>query len=95
MKYMNARDILPESLICQIQRYIQGGMLYIPNQAEQRAGWGSKSGSSAQLQRRNRQIHAMYQAGEDIHTLAQTFFLSTDSVRKIIQKERQRERAAC
>lgn len=31
MKYVKAKAVLPESLIAEIQKYIQGETIYIPN----------------------------------------------------------------
>jgi hypothetical protein len=44
-KYKNARDVLPESLIREIQKYVRGEHLYIPQ--TERTGWGKKSGTRA------------------------------------------------
>ena len=44
MKYINAAEILPEELLKEIQTYIDGGVLYIPNTSVKK-GWGSASGS--------------------------------------------------
>ena len=30
MKYINAKELLPRELVEELQRYIQGGYLYIP-----------------------------------------------------------------
>ena len=30
MKYLNAKDLLPEQLVEQLQQYVQGGYLYVP-----------------------------------------------------------------
>ena len=36
-KYLRASDILPEELLREIQRYIEGETLYIPKRANSRA----------------------------------------------------------
>ena len=30
MKYINAKDILPNALVKELQNYIQGGYIYVP-----------------------------------------------------------------
>ena len=30
MKYVNAKDVLPEDLLVSIKKYFQGGYLYVP-----------------------------------------------------------------
>ena len=41
MRYRNAGDLLPEALVKELQRYVQGEYLYIPTDGTQRKGWGS------------------------------------------------------
>jgi len=43
MKYENARDLLPEALLKQVQKYISGKVVYIPAR-ERKREWGSASG---------------------------------------------------
>lgn len=38
MKYINAKAVLPESLIRELQGYIQAGYVYIPATGEKSAG---------------------------------------------------------
>lgn len=40
MKYINADVILPQQLLQEVQKYMQGGMLYIPKSEGQRKRWG-------------------------------------------------------
>lgn len=40
MKYINANVILPEKLIEEIQKYIQGKYIYIPIKKENYKSWG-------------------------------------------------------
>ena len=36
MRYRNAGDLLPEALVKELQRYVQGEYLYIPTDGTQR-----------------------------------------------------------
>ena len=36
MKYENAKDIFPEDLLRQIQRYVSGKLIYIPSLEEKK-----------------------------------------------------------
>jgi septum formation topological specificity factor MinE len=38
MKYRNAAEILPENLLEEIQKYVKGDLLYIPNVLEAKNG---------------------------------------------------------
>lgn len=44
MKYINAKDLLPDALVKELQRYVQGGYLYIPADQAQKKRWGEASG---------------------------------------------------
>ena len=44
MKYINAKTILPEALIEELQNYVQAGYIYVPAKEEQRKSWGELSG---------------------------------------------------
>ncbi|MCS7459413.1 CD3324 family protein [Paenibacillus doosanensis] len=53
MKYMNAVTVLPEELVKEIQKYIKGGILYIPFPEETHKKWGQNSGSRKYLHKKN------------------------------------------
>lgn len=58
MKYMNAADVLPKELLMEIQAYVKGDLLYIPNDSVQKR-WGEKSGSRTYYLQRNKEINHM------------------------------------
>lgn len=84
MRYVKAETILPENLVKEIQKYIQGEYVYIPSGNKTRKRWGEKSGNRAILQRRNEEICSKYKRGCTISDLAKEFFLSVDSIKKIV-----------
>lgn len=84
MKYVKAEMILPDELLKEIQKYIQGEYLYIPSELEKRKKWGEKSGSRMYIEKRNEDIRSKYKNGHKIKNLAEEFFLSVDSIKKII-----------
>ncbi|MGN7170084.1 CD3324 family protein [Paenibacillus cellulositrophicus] len=84
MKYVNADIIFPEELLKEIQKYIQGSMVYIPTPEGQRKKWGENSGSRKHLSLRNETIRQQYIDGATIDELSDQFCLSIDSIRKII-----------
>lgn len=84
--YRNAAEVLPQELVEQLQEYVQGVQIYVPIKGEP-AGWGVKSGSRRLLAQRNAEIRKCYAAGEEIEALAARYFLSCDSVRKILRKK--------
>ena len=83
MKYENANNILPPELIRQVQKYAAGKLLYIP-QKEEQAVWGSLSGAREKLRKRNQRIYNEYKSGKGVGELSEEYFLSIDSIRKIV-----------
>lgn len=88
MSYKNGKDILPPSLLKQLQEYIQGEIVYIPKREQKRAGWGENNGTRLIIERRNKEIYRLYKSGWTIMELIQSYHLSEDSIRKIIVKTR-------
>lgn len=87
MKYENAKDILPEELLEKVQKYAAGKLLYVPLDKEKR-NWGEASGYREKLQKRNRMICNKYTNGTTISELADEYFLSLDSIKKIIYSKK-------
>lgn len=83
MKYENASDIIPLELLKEIQKYAAGKLLYIPA-GDGKKAWGEASGYRNQLQKRNRMIRNKYAHGITVSELADEYFLSLDSIKKII-----------
>ena len=52
MKYRNAKDIFPDALLRQIQRYVSGETIYVPARSERKA-WGESSGYQQYIRERN------------------------------------------
>ena len=65
MKYENAKNILPEKLLKEVQKYAEGKVIYIPKQ-ESAKGWGEASGYRDRLNKRNAMICNRYSAGHSI-----------------------------
>lgn len=83
MKYENAKDLLPPELLSEVQKYVAGKLMYVPI-AEDARGWGTESGYRQKLIKRNQTIYNEYVAGRTVSELADEFFLSTDSIKKIV-----------
>ena len=87
MKYFNARAILPDALVKELQQYVQGGYIYVPIEQEQQKRWGEVSGYRQELAQRNRQIKEEYQSGVSMECLSEKYSLSLYAVRKIIYQK--------
>jgi Mor family transcriptional regulator len=88
MKYSNAYNVLPVDIIKIIQEYVNGEYLYIPRKEEQQKKWGEQSGSRDALKRRNEEIYQKYLKGAVILDLAQEYYLSDKSIRRIISQQK-------
>lgn len=83
MKYKNAREILPDRLLKELQQYVSGETIYIPN-ANEKKQWGEASGARSYYKQRNEQIREKFRSGSSIEVLAEEYNLSVDSIRKIV-----------
>lgn len=81
---MNASKVLPEKLIVEIQKYIQGETLYIPKQETEYRKWGTSSGGRRLLDRRNTDIRNSFISGSSIQQLAEEYYLSPETIKKIV-----------
>ena len=88
MKYSNAYNVLPVDIVRIIQEYVNGEYLYIPRKEEEQKKWGENSGSRDTLKRRNAEIYLKYINGAVILDLAQEYYLSDKSIRRIISQQK-------
>ena len=83
MKYENAKDILPAKLLEEVQKYAEGKAIYIPKREKTR-GWGEASGYRDKLNKRNAMICSRYSAGQSIMEIAEEFYLSPETIKKLV-----------
>ncbi|MCI8752783.1 MAG: phosphotransferase [Lachnospiraceae bacterium] len=88
MKYVNANDVLPEELLLIIQKYYQGGYLYIPkgNYCEVR----KQTDYKIELEKRNYYIYLKHLEGRPNRQIGNIYHLSESSIRRIILKEKEK-----
>ena len=87
MKYIKADSVLPIALVEELQSYIQGGYIYVPSRKDSKKKWGELSGCRYEIEQRNRKIRKDYQQGKSVDELADIYYLSVHSVRKIIYEK--------
>ena len=87
MKYINADSVLPIALVEELQSYIQGGYIYVPSRKDSKKKWGELSGCRYEIEQRNRKIRKDYQQGKSVDELADIYYLSVHSIRKIIYEK--------
>lgn len=86
MAYVNGKDVLPEYLLKEIQKYFKGGIIYIPEAKDSRREWGSRTNTRKELKLRNNEIKYKKANGATINELMEEYFLSYDSIKKIVYK---------
>ena len=86
MSYVKAEEVLPKHLVEEIQKYVDGKLLYIPRKGENSFSWGEKSGTRERMAERNQTIVERYNAGETIETLSREFYLSEKRIRGILRE---------
>lgn len=87
MKYINATAILPDTLVEELQKYVQAGYLYVPAKNGQHKSWGELSDYRNELEKRNEAIVAEYRQGVSVEALAKRYHLSIYAIRKIIYQK--------
>lgn len=90
MKYENAVDIFPKELLEQIQEYTQGKLVYIPKK-DGRRSWGEYSGYKLKLAKRNQMIRNMFMFGNTVGELAENYFLSEETIKRIVYSKNKEE----
>lgn len=88
MKYENGRDIFPERLLKQIQKYAAGKLVYIPSM-DQKKDWGESTGYRDYLLKRNHDIRLKFRNGVTIEQLTDEYCLSYETIRKIVYSKKE------
>lgn len=90
MSYINVELVLPEELVAEIQKYIDGEYLYIPKLKERRKSWGENTNTRKEMNQRNQMIYQEYENGLTSRELAQKYYLSIKSIQRIILNQRKK-----
>lgn len=91
MRYARAQDILPAELLTQLQQYIDGCYLYIPRKEENRLSWGERTHSKRETALRNAAILQHAEEGKTAAELAEAYFLTEKTIRRILLEERRKK----
>ncbi|RDU25183.1 CD3324 family protein [Anaerosacchariphilus polymeriproducens] len=95
MGYKNVRELLPEELIRQIQKYIDGENVYIPRKEENRKSWGDGTNTKKLVNSRNKEIYQKYQLGYRVTDLSNEYHISTQGIYKILSKQKAEKQRIC
>lgn len=88
IKYRNAKTVLPETLLRELQQYVQGEIIYVPGSDLSRTGWGEANGTREKYSIRNKEIITLYKSGVSKMEIASMYHLSEYSIKKIIHDNR-------
>ena len=86
MRYKNASHVLPDKLLKEIQKYVEGEAIYIPKVEEKRK-WGEGSGARTYYKERNEKIKEDYQQGISFEELELKYGLSQERLKHIVYKK--------
>ena len=86
MSYVKADDVLPKNLLEEIQKYVDGQLIYIPRKNENSLSWGEKNGTKEKLAERNQKIVNGYYSGLTIEALSKEYYLSEKRIQGIIHE---------
>ena len=86
MKYRNASEILPDSLLKELQKYAPGEILYVPSD-KSRKKWGAETGARSFYELRNGEIrHKYFTLKTPIDSLSKEYCISDETVKKILYR---------
>jgi len=88
MKYVKAQAVFPESLLDEIQKYVQGELVYIPKSPSNYKEWGTDTGAKNIIALRNKNIALTFRTGVSISQLAELYSLSEETIKKIVYRSR-------
>ncbi|MGM0862060.1 MAG: CD3324 family protein [Bacillota bacterium] len=84
MAYVKATAILPEKLISEIQKYVQGETIYILKTVASHQKWGTCSGTRKLIDDRNALMKRAFKNGRTIDQLADEYYLAIETVKKVV-----------
>lgn len=88
VEYINAKDVLPKTLILQIQQYVGGSIIYIPQKDNDKKLWGTSTNSRNEIVERNNEIKNKKKNGATIDDLMSEYHLSYDTIKSIIYRKK-------
>ena len=88
VKYVKAQTVFPKSLLDEIQKYVQGELVYIPKSPANYVKWGANTSTKSVIASRNESIVQSFKTGMSILKLAEFYSLSEDTIKKIVYGKR-------
>ncbi len=88
MRYISGIDALPEDLLNEIKRYVDGVYVYIPKSDSKKRKWGENTKYHHEMKLRNLHIYEKHLEGIPSVELAKIYHLSPKSIGRIILSQR-------
>ena len=88
MKYKNAKNIFPDNILEELQKYVQGEYVYIP--IKDKTVNTNITEYGREVQKRDERIYTKSLEGLSNRKLSQKYCLSESSIRRIIINQRKR-----
>ncbi len=73
MKYVSAQTVLPQSLLDEVQQYVQGELVYIPKRPANHKKWGANTDTKAVIATRNKRMREAHTHPMFNHKLSHRF----------------------
>ena len=87
MGYRKAADVLPKQLIAEIQKYIDGEMLYIPRKCEEHSRWERKAEPEKAWSCETDAFWRSIAPGKPFLISRKIIFLSVKSIQRILREK--------
>lgn len=84
MRYVNGNSVLPQELIKEIRKYVEGLYVYIPKSDEKSRKINTETNFRKEIKNRNRRIYDQFLSGKSIEEIAVQNYLSEKSIRRIV-----------
>ncbi|MDX8365332.1 CD3324 family protein [Cytobacillus sp. IB215665] len=88
MSKQTITEKLPKELLVELQKYVPGEIIYIPKPKKDYQKWGVNSGGRKKIDYRNTLIKNEFHDGRSIDQLADEYFLSTETIKKIVYSKK-------
>jgi len=88
VEYINAKDVLPKTLILQIQQYVGGSIIYIPQKDNDKRLCATCNNSRNEIVERNNEIKNKKKNGATIDDLMSEYHLSYDTIKSIVYRKK-------
>jgi len=88
MKYIKARSVFPQELLEEIQKYVQGNLVYIPKPPASHKQWGTDTDTRKTIAHRNEEILQAFRSGASVVQLAEAYCLSEETIKKIAYRKK-------